>query len=183
MYVGARFVAKHLRNVVGGKMTIDAFEQIINIICNIGIFIVYIILAVLAGKTYKWTSEWSKKIRHGSPVEGRCYYNFKQGEKIIVNSLPCAIIPDIDIDKRTKTVTRAKVFRESHTQFNTGQDYRDSIKKWGDSIWIFYNMPNRQNGWQGEHIFLSWEEITHFEVWYENKWQELKPYQGETEEN
>lgn len=46
-----------LRNVVGGKMTIDVFEQIINIICNIGILTVYIVLAVLAGKTYKWTSE------------------------------------------------------------------------------------------------------------------------------
>ncbi len=43
----------------------------------------------------------------------------------------------------------------------------------------FYNMPNRQSGWQGEHIFLNWEEVTHFEVWYENKWQELKPYQAE----
>ncbi len=109
---------------------IDAIEQITNIINNIGILLLYILLAWIAWKTYKWTSEWSKKIRHGSPVEGRCYYNFKQREKIIVNSLPCAIIPDIDIDSSTKTVTRAKVLRESHTQFNTGRDYRDSIKKW-----------------------------------------------------
>lgn len=183
MYVVTRFVVNRFKKVVGGKMTIDAIEQITNIIHNIGILLIYIFLACMAWKTYKWTSEWSKKIRHGSPVEGRCYYSFKQGEKIIVNSLPCSIIPDIDIDIETKTVTRAKVFRESHTQFNTGQDYRDSIKKWGDSIWIFHNMPNRQSGWQGEHIFLSWEEVTHFEVWYENKWQELKPYQGEVEKS
>ena len=56
---------------------IDAIEQITNIISNIGILLVYILLARIAWKTYKWTSEWSKKIRHGSPVEGRCYYNFE----------------------------------------------------------------------------------------------------------
>lgn len=157
-------------------MTIDTFEQITNIICNIGIFIIYIILAVLAGKTYKWTSEWSKKIRQGSPVEGRCYYNFKnQNGTTVEHNLPCSIIPDIDIDNWTKTVKRAKVFRESHTWFTIGGIMDpENVKKWKDSIWVYYDMPR-----QTASMFLHWKYVTRFEVWYENKWQELKPYQGE----
>ena len=177
MYVGARFVAKHLRNVVGGKMTIDAFEQITNIISNIGILLVYILLACIAWKTYKWTSEWSKKIRHGSPVEGRCYYNFENHDGTTIEyNLPCSIIPDIDIDIETKTVTRAKVFRESNTRFNIAKADPNNIKKLGNSIWVYYHMPR-----QTISMFLHWKEVTRFEVWYENKWQELKPYQGEAE--
>ena len=158
-------------------MTLDTFERVINIISNIGIFIIYIVLAWLAWKTYQWSSQWSKKVRHGSPIEGRCYYNFQQQNGIIVElNLPCTIIPDIDIDKTTKTVKRAKVFRESHIRFNNDWADSEHIKRWKDSIWVYQNMPR-----QSVSMFLHWKDVTRFEVWYENKWQTLKPYQGEVE--
>ena len=48
------------------------------------------------------------------------------------------------------------------------------LRKWGNSIWVYYHMPR-----QTISMFLHWKEVTRFEVWYENKWQELKSYQGE----
>lgn len=141
-------------------MNIDTLEQYINIFCNIGILVAYIVLAIIAWKTYKWTSEWSKKIRHGTPIEGRCYYIYKnQSDETIEYNLPCSIIPDIDIDFQTKTVKRAKVFRESNTRFNIAKADPSNIKKWGNSIWVYYHMPR-----QTISMFLHWEEVTRFEV-------------------
>ncbi len=75
--------------------------------------------------------------------------------------------------KWAKTGTRAKVFRESNTRFNIAKADPKNIKKWGNSIWVYYDMLR-----QTISMFLHWIEVTRFEVWYENKWQELKPYHG-----
>ena len=153
-------------------MEIDTLEQISNIVGNFGTFFISFLLACLAWKAH----QWSKQIRRGSPVEGRCYYSFEQENRTIVElNLPCTIIPDIDIDKPTKTVKRAKVFRESHIRFNGWAD-SEHIKKWRDSIWVYHNMPR-----QSVSMFLHWKDVIRFEVWYENKWQTLEPYQGEVE--
>ena len=88
-------------------MEIDTFEQISNIIRNLGILFISFLLACIAWRAH----QWSKRIRRGSPVEGRCYYNFgQQNEAAVEYNLPCSIIPDIDIDKPTKTVKRARIF-------------------------------------------------------------------------
>lgn len=153
-------------------MTFD-FEMISNTIGNIGKLIPSVLLVCIAWKAH----QWSRKIHHGSPIEGRCYYNFKAQDGTIREcNLPCTIIPDIDIDKSTKTVKRARVFRESHTWFNFQRTLYDPkyIENFGDSIWVYYDMPQ-----QTVSMFLHWETITRFEVWHNNKWQTLTPYQYE----
>ena len=156
-------------------MEIDTLEQISNIVGEFGTFFISFLLACLAWKAH----QWSKRLRRGSPVEGRCYYSFgQQNEAAVEYNLPCTIIPDIDIDKPTKTVKRARIFRESHTWFNFQGALFDPkyIKKWDSSIWIYHNMPT-----QTVSMFLHWKDVIRFEVWYENKWQTLDPYQSEVE--
>lgn len=114
-------------------MIIDIFETISNIIGNLGTLITSIFLVYIARKAH----HWSRKMRHGSSIEGRCYYNFTEQDRTIIEyNLPCTIIPDIDIDKPTKTVKRARVFRESHTLLNyhKGRHDRKYIERFGDSI-------------------------------------------------
>ncbi len=123
--------------------------------------------------------QWSKKLRQGNPIEGRCCLSICFPKSMVKGAmedvkhltyLPCSLIPAIDIDKTTETVMRAKIFVETFRK----RYPKLPLELPNDYLWF-----DSSEGPPPYPKDSAWLDIHYFHVWYKGTWRKLEVYNSQ----